>query len=579
MAESLPPLAVHRRLASRPGGAILVAAALLLASLLLALHNEDVSRRQHIQQLTVQADILAGSVAAALAFDDRIAAQEYIDALRANPEIDAAGAYGANGQLVAGFAVPDHHLPHLNQLQPPHMAGGEAVITAPVVQNGTQLGSVYLRASTEPWTRRVSRYVGIGIILIMAALLVAALGSSYAAATEANRRLKEEMEARQEAEAALRQSQKMEAMGQLTGGVAHDFNNLLMAASSGLELLDRTRDPERRTRLKQGIRQAIDRGAKLTQQLLTFARRSPVNPEVIDLGARIAELRTLLDHSLREDIAVEIDMPADLWPVEVDVSQLEVAVLNVAVNARDAMPNGGTICIAGRNVPGENDEGDTVHLSVRDEGTGMPPELIDKVFEPFFTTKGVGHGTGLGLSQVYGFARAAGGTVRIASEEGSGTTVSIVLPRSFGELPHKAHQDDEEGDAPPECRILLAEDDPSVGDLVQQMLEELGYAVTRAGDAQAALVKLDGGFVPDALLSDMVMPGEMGGLDLARAARQRRPDLPVLLMTGYSAAASAAAEDAIDLLTKPFTLEDLRKHLAKLLRDASGSGPGVRVSQ
>jgi signal transduction histidine kinase/CheY-like chemotaxis protein len=579
MAESLPPLAVHRRLARRPGGAIVVAAALLIASLLLALHNEDVARRQHIQQLTVQADILAGSVAAALAFDDRIAAQEYIDALHANPEIDAAGAYGLDGQLVAGFAVPDHQLPRINRLQPPHMAGGEAVITAPVVQNGTRLGSVYLRASTEPWTRRVSRYVGIGIILIMAALLVAALGSSYAAATEANRRLKEEMEARQDAEAALRQSQKMEAMGQLTGGVAHDFNNLLMAASSGLELLDRTRDPDRRERLKQGIRQAIDRGAKLTQQLLTFARRSPVHPEVIDLGARIAELRTLLDHSLREDVAVEIDMPADLWPVEVDVSQLEVAVLNVAVNARDAMPNGGTICIAARNVPAENGEGDVVHLSVRDEGTGMPLELIDKVFEPFFTTKGVGHGTGLGLSQVYGFARAAGGTVRIDSEEGRGTTVTIMLPRSFGELPQAVPQDDETGDAPPQCRILLAEDDPSVGDLVEQMLEELGYAVTRAGDAQVALAKIDGGLVPDALLSDMVMPGEMGGLDLARAARQLRPELPVLLMTGYSAAASAAAEDAIELLTKPFSLEDLRKHLAKLLRDAGECEPGVHSPQ
>ena len=561
-------LALHRRLAARPGGAIIVAAALLVASLILAFHNEDIARRQHIQQLAVQADILAGSVAGALAFDDDIAAQEYIDALRANPEIEAAGAYGPNGRLVAGFAMPDHELPRANQVQPPHMVGGEAVITTPVVQNGTKLGSVYLRASTEPWTRRVSRYVGIGIIVIMAALLVAALGSSYAAATEANRRLKSEMEARQEAEAALRQSQKMEAMGQLTGGVAHDFNNLLMAASSGLELLDRTKDPQRRERLKEGIRQAMDRGAKLTQQLLTFARRSPVNPEVIDLGERIAELRTLLDHSLREDIAVEIDMPADLWPVEVDVSQLEVAVLNVAVNARDAMPTGGTICIAGSNIPGDDAGADWVHLSIRDEGTGMPAELIDKVFEPFFTTKGVGQGTGLGLSQVYGFARGAGGRVRISSEEGRGTTVTLVLPRSFKELPDKPRSADNPcDDAAHPCRILLVEDDAQVGDMVEQMLEDLGYKITRAADATTALAALDSGLKPDAMLSDMVMPGDMGGLDLARAARERRADLPVLLMTGYSAAASAASKEEIELLTKPFTLDALRRELGKVLRE------------
>jgi signal transduction histidine kinase len=568
MGGSASPPALHRRLAAQPGVAIVVAIGLLIASLLLAFHNEDIARRQHIQQLAVQADILAGSVAGALAFDDRIAAQEYIDALHANPEIDAAGAYDLDGRLVAGFALPDHALPRTNRLQPPHMVGGEAVITAPVVQNGTRLGSVYLRASTEPWTRRVSRYVGIGIIVVMAALLIAALGLSYGAATEANRRLKEEIDAREEAEAALRQSQKMEAMGQLTGGVAHDFNNLLMAASSGLELLDRTKDPKRRERIKEGIRQAIDRGAKLTQQLLTFARRSPVNPEVIDLGDRIAELRTLLDHSLREDITVEIDMPADLWPVEVDISQFEVAVLNVAVNARDAMPTGGMICIEGRNVPGEAEKGDMVHLSIRDQGKGMPPELIEKVFEPFFTTKGVGRGTGLGLSQVYGFARGAGGTVRIDSEEGQGTTVTLALPRSFGTPPQRMSEAVDAGEEHAPARILLVEDDSSVGEFLENMLEELGYDVIRAADAREALDKLGQGLAPDLLLSDMVMPGEMGGLDLAHEARRRRRDLPVLLMTGYSDAASAAVEADIALLTKPFTIETLRLHLAKLLSDA-----------
>jgi len=562
----LTRLSLARGIVARPGAAIVLALALLSASVLLAFHNEQVSRREDVQQLVVQSRILGGSVAAALAFDDQATAQEYVDALRANPEVDAAGVYALNGERVAGFSMGNVPLPAVNRLAKPHESGGEIEITAPVVQNGTMLGSVYLRAPIEPWTRRLSRYVGIGIIVVMAALLIAGLGSSYAAATEANRRIKAEMEARREAEEALRQSRKMEAMGQLTGGVAHDFNNLLMAASSGLELLDRTDDPKRRERLRQGIRQALDRGAKLTQQLLTFARRSPVNPEVIDLGRRIAALRDLLDRSLREDIAVAIDLPADLWPVKLDVAQFEVAVLNIAVNARDAMPNGGTIAITARNLPGSGDEEDRVALSVRDEGTGMPPELIDKVFEPFFTTKGVGHGTGLGLSQVYGFARGAGGTVRIDSVEGEGTVVSLLLPRSFEPLPRVVEPGEDPCAAEDRtCLVLLAEDDAQVADLVGQMLEELGYDVRRVGDAEAALDLLGDGLPADVLLSDMVMPGEMGGLDLARAARQRQPDLPVLLMTGYSAAASAAAEEDIALLTKPFGIEALGRELARLI--------------
>lgn len=570
MAGAITRWRFGRHLAARPGAAIVVAIGLLAASLALAFHTETVARREHTRQLVVQSQILAGSVAAALAFDDRSTAQEYVDALRVNPEIDAAGVYALHGGRVAGFATGPTPLPATNRIAAPREAQGEIEITTPVVQNGMALGSVYLRAPIEPWTRRLSRYVGIAIILVMAALLVAGLGSSYATATETNRRLKAEIAARREAEEALRQSQKMEAMGQLTGGVAHDFNNLLMAASSGLELLDRTEDTARRTRLKQGIREALDRGAKLTQQLLTFARRSPVNPEVVDIGERIATLRDLLERSLREDIAIAVELPDDLWPVKVDVSQFDVALLNIAINARDAMPQGGAITISARNVPGDHDE-DRVELSVRDEGVGMPPELIDKVFEPFFTTKGVGHGTGLGLSQVYGFARAAGGTVRIDSVEGEGAAVILVLPRSF-----------EAVSASPEpavarcssdgrrCRVLLAEDDAHVAEMVGQMLEDLGYEAHRVTDAAAALALIDRGFATDVLLSDMVMPGEMGGLDLARAARQRRPDLPVLLMTGYSAAASAAAEEKITLLAKPFRLEALGQALARLLDAGQG---------
>ncbi|MDB5686527.1 MAG: integral rane sensor hybrid histidine kinase, partial [Rhizorhabdus sp.] len=391
------------RFAETPAIGIGMAFALLLASLGLAYHNEDQARAEKVREVQVQARVLAASLAGPLAFDDDAAAHEYIDALKASPDFVAVGAYGADGHLVAGFARAGEPLPRINRVGLPAVRGAELIVTAEVEQGGTRLGSVYLGAATEIWSRRAARYLGIAIVIIMACLLVAVLAAFYASVSAANRRLQAEIAGRQEAEEALHQSQKMEAMGQLTGGVAHDFNNLLMVASSGMELLERTTDPVRRDRLKEGIRQAIERGAKLTQQLLTFARRSPLTPQVLDVRARIRGLQDLLERSLREDIAVEFDFPDGLWPIEVDPSQLDVALLNIAINARDAMPEGGVICIGAHNHPAERDEGDMVHLSVRDTGAGIDPASIEKVFEPFYTTQSVGSGTGLGLSQVYGF--------------------------------------------------------------------------------------------------------------------------------------------------------------------------------
>jgi CheY-like chemotaxis protein len=339
-----------------------------------------------------------------------------------------------------------------------------------------------------------------------------------------------------------------------------------MVASSGMELLDKTDDPDRRERLKESIRQAIHRGAKLTEQLLTFARRSPLRPEVISLRARIIALRELLDRSLREDIAVELDLPPDLWPVEVDPSQLEVALLNIAVNARDAMPHGGTIRIEGSNRPGTAGDIDIVRLAISDSGEGMAPELLAKVFEPFFTTKGAGHGTGLGLSQVYGFARSAGGSVAIESELGRGTTITLLLPRSHAlPAPTLTEVTTPALDRRRGCHVLVAEDDDAVADLVTQMLDELGYRSSRVPDAAMALAVVEAGDASvDLVLSDMVMPGEMDGLDLARAIKQQRSTLPIVLMTGYSEAAASAAAEGIDLLVKPYTLEAL----SDTLRDA-----------
>ena len=550
---------IGRRLALTPWLALAAAVTLLIASFVLALHNERTSRDEKLRDVTVQAQILAGSLAGPLAFDDDAATQEYIDALKANPDILAVGAYDERGGRTAGFARRGAQLPEVNQLAAPTVDDEELVVTARVTQNGTQLGSVYLRAALERWTRRVMRYLGIGIVVVMASLLVAVLGASYASVAEANRRIKQESDQRRRMEEVLRQSQKMEAMGQLTGGVAHDFNNLLMVASSGMELLDRTDDPKKRERLKEAIRQAIDRGARLTQQLLTFARRSPLRPEVLSLGNRIRGLRDLLDRSLREDIAIEIDLPAELWPVEVDASQLEVALLNIAVNARDAMPHGGTIRIEGRNKPGVSGDVDMIRLAIIDQGIGMAPELRDKAFEPFFTTKSAGHGTGLGLSQVYGFARSAGGSVSIDSEIGKGTTVALLLPRSH--LLPTREEDEVRFESTPtrrSCHVLVAEDDDTVAELVTHMLDVLGYRSSRVADAAMALAIVEAGEINiDVILSDMVMPGEMSGLDLAHAVKDLESNLPIVLMTGYSDAAASAAAEGIDLLVKPYTLEAL----------------------
>jgi signal transduction histidine kinase len=489
--------------------------------------------------------------------------------MQLNEDIQAAGVYGAQGELIEGYVKHGAALPARVEPHPPRIKGVQLTVVEPVEQDSLKLGAVYVRAIVEPWTRRASRYFGIGAVLIMAALMIAALGASYASASAANRRLQEEIAAREEAESQLRQAQKMEAIGQLTGGVAHDFNNMLMAASSGLELLERAKDPERREKLKRGIREALDRGAKLTQQLLTFARRAPLQREVVDVRARLAGLSDLLERSLREDISVEYDFAEGLWPIEVDPSQFDVAVLNIAVNARDAMPQGGTIRITARNAPARLDGADAVEIAIADQGSGMTPDQIDKAFEPFFTTKGVGQGTGLGLSQVYGFTRALGGTAAIESCEGLGTTVTMLLPRSDGAAAGDAPGADAiAGASSLDRRVLLIEDDDALAGLIGEMLGELGCTLTRRGSADEALDAFERGEV-DVVITDMVMPGGRDGLDLARELRRRWPDLPVLLMTGYSSAANSAAEEGFHVLRKPFTIPELAACLGAM-RPATG---------
>jgi signal transduction histidine kinase/ActR/RegA family two-component response regulator len=402
---------------------------------------------------------------------------------------------------------------------------------------------------------------------------------------EATGELREQMAHQARIEDALRQAQKMEAIGQLTGGVAHDFNNLLMVISAGLEMIERNKNDERFAFLVEGMRNATQRGAKLIRQLLSFARRQPLKPEPVDLGRELGGMRDLLDRSLGTHLHLVMEFPADLWPVEVDASELELVVLNLAFNARDAMPNGGTITVLGENLPGwQGPEGrseaqrrDFVRLSVSDTGTGMTPEVRARVFEPFFTTKEIGKGSGLGLAQAYGFAEGSGGLVEIESEVGRGTKVAIMLPRCLTPVAAAKQQPGQDTRAPTTNaegardgetghHILLVEDDEEVASLVTEMLCQLGHQVLRTASASGALSALANAGRIDLVFSDIMMAGEIDGLGLARELKRRRPHLPVLLTSGYAEATRLSIEaDGFQVLAKPYRLEQLKAAITRAL--------------
>jgi PAS domain S-box-containing protein len=374
----------------------------------------------------------------------------------------------------------------------------------------------------------------------------------------------------EEAREQLFQAQKMEAIGQLTGGVAHDFNNLLTVILGSVDLAEGLAGGnEKLGRLLANMRRAAQRGESLTRQLLAFSRRQPLRPEPVDLHHHLRQLADLLGRSLRGDIAIETDLAADLPWTRVDPGQLELAFLNVGLNARDAMPEGGRLRISARPVvldgsPGGL-EGEYVAVALADTGNGMASEVIARAFEPFFTTKEVGGGSGLGLSQAYGFAKQSGGTLTLESEPGHGTTVCFYLPAAPERGPTVAP------DQPPPRRsgsgtILLVEDEPSIAELAVALLEEAGYAVKVAAGAQQALAILDGDGV-DLVFSDIMMPGEMNGADLARVVRARWPGIFVLLATGFAEAAASRAAQEFPLIHKPYGREALLDKLACILGD------------
>jgi PAS domain S-box-containing protein len=363
----------------------------------------------------------------------------------------------------------------------------------------------------------------------------------------------------------LFRSQKMEALGQLTGGLAHDFNNLLTAILGACELaLRNAHDPEKLRRMLDGVRNSAQRGATLTKQLLAFARAQPLELKQIDLREFFAEVTTLIRPSLRSNIEVIVELSDQLWPVDADAGALELAILNLAFNARDAMPEGGSLKISAHNevLTGSPDglRGEHVAMRVADTGTGMSPEVVERVFEPFFTTKSFGEGTGLGLSQVFGFVKQIGGAMTVESEVGKGALFTMYLPASGGTATEQTRTDS--GGAL--GRVLVVEDDTVVAELAAGMLGELGFNATVAHSAKEALERLAGGEKPKLIFSDIVMPGGISGVELARKVRDRFPELPILLTTGYSEQAGAA--HGFPILQKPYELGSLAEALSKLLK-------------
>jgi two-component system, NtrC family, sensor kinase len=386
-------------------------------------------------------------------------------------------------------------------------------------------------------------------------------------------RLKIEMKERGQAQAALHQAQRMKAIGQLTGGIAHDFNNLLMVMSGSVERLRGELSSEKSTRFLDMIGNAAQRGEGLTRQLLSFSQLRALKPRLVDLAPLLRDMTEMLKRSLRGDIEIKIDVPDAVCAVEVDPGELELAILNVAVNARDAMPKGGTLMLAVDPVTlhGEAEadglEGEYIAIRIADSGIGIPADALARAFEPFFTTKEVGKGSGLGLSHVYGFAKQSGGSATISSTLDQGTTVTLYLPRSR-EVPIPAS-------APPQTEktasgrgtVLVVDDNADVAAVCTAHLEELGYRVECVSSGGAAFESLATNKKIRLVLSDILMSGGVDGLQLARHIRDHYHDIGVVLTTGYSGSVQDALHEGFLVLKKPFDIAALAKALEEVLKE------------
>lgn len=585
--------------------ALAAAVALVIIGLVLAFANEHAYRTQKIDEITVEGRYLSDIVADALYSKDIPAARGYLKALQANPEIEAAAIYDAHGSLFASYSRLD--APPLPAVPPPPgaaFADNRLIVSVAVMKHGVRLGSVYLGTTTDPVAVRLQRYIGIGLLVTMAALLVVVLGSAHSALTKANdelgkraadlaaanRQLRAQIEERERAEEALRQSQKMEAIGRLTGGVAHDFNNLLTVVAGNLDLIERLSDkPEavsvsrdRLLRLVEAAQRGLRRGERLTRQLLALSRQQPLETRIIDVNATILDFAPLIQRAIGETMDLQLKLGAGQWLCRLDPAQFEAAILNLAINARDATEGGGALTIgtdpAARarrgGLTGEL-AGPQIVLAVSDTGSGMPPEVLARAFEPFYTTKPVGKGSGLGLAQVWAFATQSGGRVAVDSEPGRGTTFRLYLP-----LSQETRDDTADTAAAAEPggseTILVVEDEDDVREVAAATLNRLGYRAVVARDGREALAILDKGDF-DLLFTDYAMHSGLNGAELAREARRLRPDLKVLVTSGYAGQTGVSADyarlDGFPMIAKPYRSADL----AVRVREILDSVPAARI--
>jgi len=460
------------------------------------------------------------------------------------------------------------------------LGGGEGFVTARQLTPYPMAVMAWMSrgAALAPW------YAQLWLLgAIMFPIAIALLYTAWIALQKTRRSLKaveklrQETFQRQRAEETLRQAQKLEAMGRLTGGVAHDFNNLLMVVSNNVFLQRRLKPELADSAPLSAIERAVGAGTKLTRQLLSFSRRQALRPETISLQRHLEPVLEMLKTAIGSSIDVSYKVDPATAPIEVDAAELELALLNLAINAKDAMPGGGRLEITAANAAkGEpaGRDGAFIVIVVHDTGSGIPPDVIDRVFEPFFTTKPVGHGTGLGLSQVYGFCTRAGGTAQVESREGEGTTVRMYLKATSAAASAPASVGTASLEHLRGLRVLLVEDNADVAEATRAVLESLGCEVIRspnADDAWTRLRRRPRDF--DLMLSDIVMPGSMNGIELATRARADYPTLPVVLMSGYSESMSDAERLGLEVIPKPTPPEVLAAVLEKIVRGRRTATP------
>ena len=558
---------------------------LLLLGVLVVTQSDREFREQQMQRAQIRAQIVAASAGAAVDFRDIEAAREALRPYGIDALARVAALYDDQGRLLAGYGWRGGVLPA--SLSGLSTRANLAVGMAPIESGGRRIGTALIVSEIEPFSRRLSRYALIAVLAVMAATVVLIFGLAQAALRRANRELQdtndqlvEQMAHRERAENDLRQAQKMESIGQLTGGIAHDFNNMLAIVIGSLDIAERrfSSNPERARAAIGHAVEGANRAASLTRRLLAFARRSPLQPQAIDANQLVANMSELLRRTLGEGINIETVLAGGLWRTHADPGQLENAILNLSVNARDAMDGAGRLTIETLNAhlddayAARHDgvaAGQYVEIAITDDGPGMPKDVMNRAFEPFFTTKDVGKGTGLGLAQVYGFVRQSGGHVKIYSELNQGTTIRIYLPRSFdaAEAAAPVAPAQELPRARPGELVLVVEDEDQVRRMSIEALEELGYTVIAAPGGEQALALVQERPDIRLLFTDVVMP-EINGRQLADRVRLIRPELPVLFTTGFTRNAvvhNGVVDRDVHFIPKPFTIEQLAHKLRAVL--------------